>query len=98
MPTRPLLPLLAVLLLAAPACALAQTAAPPVETPGRPPRARPDRSAQPDPTVQRSAARERQRACGAEWRALKPAEKAEKGPKWPQYYSKCVRRLREQKA
>ncbi len=30
--------------------------------------------------------------------ALAPSEKAVQGPRWPQYYSKCVRRLKEQKA
>lgn len=51
-----------------------------------------------EPSVTQSAARARQKACGAEWRALSVADKAAKGPKWPQYYSKCVKRLKEQKA
>ncbi|MCJ2031022.1 hypothetical protein MKK50_16755 [Methylobacterium sp. J-043] len=49
-------------------------------------------------SVAQSAARERQKKCGAEWRALSATEKAAQGPKWPQYYSKCVKRLKEQKA
>lgn len=49
-------------------------------------------------SVGQSAARARQKACGAEWRALPVAEKTAKGPKWPQYYSKCVKRMKEQKA
>lgn len=51
-----------------------------------------------EPSVGQSAARQRQKACGAEWRALSVADKAAKGPKWPQYFSKCVKRLKEQKA
>ncbi len=51
-----------------------------------------------EPSVSQSAARERQKTCGAEWRALSVADKAAKGPKWPQYFSKCVKRLKEQKA
>lgn len=51
-----------------------------------------------EPSVGQSAARERQKKCGAEWRALSVADKAAKGPKWPQYFSKCVKRLKEQKA
>ncbi|GJE16475.1 hypothetical protein [Methylobacterium marchantiae] len=51
-----------------------------------------------EPTVSQSAARERQKKCGAEWRALSVADKAAQGPKWPQYFSKCVKRLKEIKA
>ncbi|ACL59783.1 hypothetical protein [Methylobacterium nodulans] len=51
-----------------------------------------------EPTVKGLAARERQKKCGAEWRALPAAEKAAQGPKWPQYFSKCVKRLKEQRA
>ena len=47
-----------------------------------------------EPTVSQSAARTRQKTCGAEWRALSVADKAAKGPKWPQYFSKCVKRLK----
>ncbi|MCJ2035825.1 hypothetical protein [Methylobacterium sp. J-068] len=50
------------------------------------------------PSVGQSAARERQKKCGAEWRALSVADKAAQGPKWPQYYSKCVKRLKQIKA
>ncbi|MGU3360918.1 hypothetical protein ACLBWX_11330 [Methylobacterium sp. M6A4_1b] len=49
-------------------------------------------------SVGQSAARERQKKCGAEWRALSVADKAAQGPKWPQYYSKCVKRLKQVKA
>jgi hypothetical protein len=51
-----------------------------------------------EPSVAQSAARERQKKCGAEWRALTAAEKTAQGPNWPQYYSKCVKRLKEKTA
>ena len=77
---------LAVLVVAAPASALGQ-AGPGIE-------AAPRR----EPGIRALAARERQRKCGAEWRALGRPEKEAQGPRWPQYYSKCVRRLKEQRA
>ncbi|MCE4223765.1 hypothetical protein HCU64_08390 [Methylobacterium sp. C25] len=43
---------------------------------------------------QLSPARERQKRCGAEWRSLSTADKAAKGPTWPQFYSRCVKRLK----
>lgn len=49
-------------------------------------------------TVGQSAARQRQKTCGTQWRALSVSEKATQGPKWPQYFSKCVKKLKEQKA
>ncbi|KQP48863.1 hypothetical protein ASG40_17835 [Methylobacterium sp. Leaf399] len=49
-------------------------------------------------TVGQSAARQRQKTCGAQWRTLSVSEKATQGPKWPQYFSKCVKKLKEQKA
>ncbi|MEH3144311.1 MAG: hypothetical protein PGN34_02940 [Methylobacterium frigidaeris] len=51
-----------------------------------------------EPSVNSLAARERQKTCGAEWRALPAAEKTAQGPKWPQYYSRCVKRLKEVRA
>ncbi|MFH6786120.1 MULTISPECIES: hypothetical protein [Methylobacterium] len=78
--------ILAALLVAAPACAFGQTG-PGVESAPRR-----------EPSVRGLAARERQRKCGAEWRALGRPEKEAQGPRWPQYYSKCVRRLKEQRA
>ncbi|MFE1599969.1 hypothetical protein [Methylobacterium sp. ID0610] len=77
------------LLLAAVAVALLASALPASAQPS---------AATAEPTVKGLAARERQKACGAEWRALSAAEKAAQGPKWPQYFSKCVKRLKEQKA
>ena len=40
------------------------------------------------------AMRERQKKCGAEWKAAKAAGKVEKGMKWPQYWSACNKRLK----
>jgi len=51
-----------------------------------------------EPTVAQSSARGRQKKCGVEWRELSATEKTAQGPKWPQYFSKCVKRLKEQKA
>lgn len=66
--------------------------------PDQPKRSRTRRKSEGDTSVGKSAARGRQKACGAEWRALGDAEKRAQGPKWPQYYSKCVKRLKEQRA
>nr|WP_147045283.1 hypothetical protein [Methylobacterium gnaphalii] len=41
-----------------------------------------------------SPARERQARCGAEWRGLSAADKTSRGPSWPQFYNKCVKRLK----
>ena len=38
--------------------------------------------------------KQRQKACIAEWRALSAPEKTAQGPGWPQFYSKCVKRLK----
>lgn len=38
--------------------------------------------------------KQRQKACIAAWRALSAAEKTAQGPGWPQFYSKCVKRLK----
>ncbi|AWN49066.1 hypothetical protein DK419_24120 [Methylobacterium terrae] len=84
--TPPLRTILAALLVAAPAVAFGQAGPNPEVAPRR------------EPSLRGLAARERQRKCGAEWRTLAPAEKAAQGPRWPQYYSKCVRRLKEQRA
>jgi hypothetical protein len=40
------------------------------------------------------AMRERQRKCGAEWKAAKAAGKIEKGTTWPKYWSACNKRLK----
>ena len=45
-------------------------------------------------TPGQTAARTRQKTCGSEWRALTDAQKSAQGPKWPQYWSKCNKRLK----
>ncbi|MGH1591295.1 hypothetical protein ACRBEV_26710 [Methylobacterium phyllosphaerae] len=67
--------------------------APPAsEAPSAP--AAPGRATAKQPSSGQSAARDRQKTCGAEWRALTDAQKAAQGPKWPQYWSKCNKRLK----
>ncbi|AWN42428.1 hypothetical protein U8607_17240 [Methylobacterium durans] len=85
---------LAVAVLAAPLC-LAQPALAREAPAAKPSAAEP---AAKEITPGQSAARERQKKCGAEWRGLSATEKAAQGPKWPQYFSKCVKRLKQQKA
>ncbi|QGY03302.1 hypothetical protein MMSR116_16470 [Methylobacterium mesophilicum SR1.6/6] len=46
------------------------------------------------PSPGQTAARERQKKCGAEWRGLPDAQKTAQGPKWPQFWSKCNKRLK----
>lgn len=95
---------LAALLLAAPG-ARAQTAQPGATTVPNPmqPATPSGRSRTPaatakEPTPGQSAARERQRKCGAEWKEAKAAGKVAAGTKWPQYWSQCNTRLKQQKA
>jgi hypothetical protein len=38
--------------------------------------------------------RARQTKCAAEWKEAKAAGKAEKGQKWPQFWSACNKRLK----
>jgi hypothetical protein len=64
--------------------AIAQTTAPAAA------KAKPKRP----PTPGQIAARERQKKCGAEWKAAKAAGKIAKGMKWPQYWSACNKRLK----
>jgi hypothetical protein len=73
-----------VCILAAPLAASAQSE----------PKAAPATSAKQKPTAARTAARERQKQCGAEWREAKAAGKIEKGMKWPKYWSECNKRLK----
>lgn len=47
-----------------------------------------------EPSAGQMAARERQKKCGAEWRGLTDVQKTSQGPKWPQYWSKCNKRLK----
>jgi hypothetical protein len=46
------------------------------------------------PSGGQKAMRERQRKCGAEWKAAKAAGKVEKGMTWPKYWSACNKRLK----
>jgi hypothetical protein len=61
--------------------AAAQTAAPAAK-PKKPPR------------PSQVALRDRQKKCGAEWKAAKSAGSIEKNMKWPQYWSACNKRLK----
>ncbi len=38
--------------------------------------------------------KERQKACTEEWRRFSAAEKTAQGPAWPQFYSRCIKRLK----
>lgn len=46
------------------------------------------------PSAGVAAMRERQKKCGAEWKAAKAAGKVEKGMTWPKYWSACNKRLK----
>jgi hypothetical protein len=41
-----------------------------------------------------AALHERQKKCGAEWRAAKSTGKIETGMTWPKYWSACNKRLK----
>lgn len=56
--------------------------------------AKPAAKSKKPPSAGQIAARERQKKCGAEWKAAKAAGKIEKGMKWPQYWSACNKRLK----
>ncbi len=62
--------------------ASAQTTAPSTAKPKKP------------PSASQIALRDRQKKCGAEWKAAKAGGKIEKGMKWPQYWSACNKRLK----
>ncbi len=47
-------------------------------------------------TAGQQAMHERQKACGAEWQTVKGTKAAE-GKTWPQYWSECNKRLKDQK-
>jgi len=84
---------LAVPLLAAQPLLAKEAPAKPPATPEAPAMT-PNAPAAKDPTPGQTAARTRQKTCGAEWRALTDAQKTAQGPKWPQYWSKCNKRLK----
>jgi hypothetical protein len=44
-----------------------------------------------------TALRDRQKACGAEWKAVKASGKAEAGMKWPKFWSACNTRMKAEK-
>jgi hypothetical protein len=44
-----------------------------------------------------AALRERQKACGAEWKTVKASGKAEAGMKWPKFWSACNTRMKGEK-
>jgi hypothetical protein len=47
-----------------------------------------------EPTAGQTAARERMKKCGAEWKDAKAAGKVEKGMTWSKYWSDCNKRLK----
>ncbi len=73
--------------------AFAQTAAPaaPAETKTT---AAPTAKTKKPPSAGQVALRERQKKCGAEWKAAKAAGKIETGMKWPKFWSACNKRLK----
>ncbi|MBM6596087.1 hypothetical protein [Microvirga pudoricolor] len=50
-----------------------------------------------DMSAAQAALRERQKTCGAEWKTVKAAGKAEPGMKWPKFWSACNTRLKGEK-
>jgi hypothetical protein len=46
------------------------------------------------PSAAITAMRERQKKCGAGWKAAKKAGKVEKDMTWPKYWSACNKRLK----
>ncbi|MDB5677429.1 hypothetical protein [Sphingomonas bacterium] len=56
-------------------------AAKPARTPGQ-------------PSAAQKAMYERERQCGAQWRADSAAKKVPAGMKWPQYWSACNKRMK----
>ena len=55
--------------------------------------AKPKKAKKP-PSAGQQAMHERQKKCGAEWKAAKKAGKIEKGMTWPKYWSACNKRLK----
>ena len=78
-------------LIAAPLPPLVETAAAQAQ-PAAP--AKKETKAKKEPSAGQLAMRERQKKCGAEWKAAKAAGKVEKGQKWPQFWSACNKRLK----
>jgi len=65
--------------------AVAQTAQPAANT---------NKKVKKQPTPGQLTARERQKKCGAKWKATKAAGKIEKEMTWPKYWSACNKRLK----
>jgi uncharacterized low-complexity protein len=79
--------LAAAVLIAVPSFASAQTAAPAATEKSTVKPKKPVSAGQ-------AAMRDRQKKCGAEWKAEKAAGKIEKGQTWPKYWSACNKRLK----
>lgn len=77
----------------APAAAKPSPAASKAPSPSAKPAGKPTFEAR-EPAGGATPGKQRQKACIAEWRGFSPAEKTAKGPAWPQFYSKCVKRLK----
>jgi Ni/Co efflux regulator RcnB len=83
--------LLIVALIAAPLPVLAPGAV--AQTGKTDAQAKPKKAKRPQSTAQH-AMHDRQKKCGAEWKATKKAGKIEKGMTWPKYWSECNKRLK----
>ncbi len=81
--------LIAAAALALPLLATPALARDPVKEP-----AKESAAAEKAPSAGQAAARARQKQCGTEWRGLTDAQKTAQGPKWPQFWSKCNKRLK----
>jgi hypothetical protein len=64
------------------------------QTQSAPPAAATTAKTKKPPSAGQQAMRERQKKCGAEWKAAKAAGKIEKGMTWPKYWSACNKRLK----
>lgn len=51
-----------------------------------------------EPATGLAAARDRRNRCIAEWRNMSVSEKTNAGPKWPQFFNKCVKRQKGPKS
>lgn len=85
---------------AAPAAAPPAAQAKPAATQAKPAPAAKPAAAKPDAGPAGKPGREamlaRERACAADWKAAKAANKVPAGQKWPQYWSECNKRKKEQ--
>ena len=82
----------------APGNAVAQGAGAATEEAAKPARSRKKAEGpKKEPTAGQMAARERQKKCAAEWKVAKAGGKVG-STKWPQFWSQCNTRLKEQRA